>query len=629
MSTQPQPDPTAPAPTSGSGAPPRAISIPVDERPRLRGVDVRALLAAAALLTVGWWNTFGEMWLRWFPAWTHTDLSLSKRLTEGDSYYTHGPMVPLISLFIAFCIHRRVGAPCSRTTPSRFLAVCVGLLSLVFIRLGASYMGEALGRATFLLPAGACIGVAAWLYRRGGTLPATLVGGLMLAGSLLLHLLSVYARVTFVSGFALIGTLAALVVLWGGWSLLRAYWLPVVFLIFMVPLPMEKIAQLNFELKFLAGEAAVWTTNRVFHVPAVMSGSYVHFLPGPDGQPKTLVVEDVCSGLRSMISLICFASLFALVCRVKGLWRVLLLLLAVPVAVFCNIARMTFLNLIAHYYTTRDAGPDSALHGMSGMLVFALALAILFGVEQIILFAGRRLHRDWSDERLLGFLDALPRLKHSLPAVARPGVLAALALSAVLSLYWSRQAVAQNVSGEAKQAVPASVTIDGKVLKGQDYDLDEKTLIILETNDYIYRRYAAAATGRGVDLLIVFSASNRKGTHPPEVCLQGADQQITSKQEYEVKLPRTGSIRMRELITQRSRGGQTLHLYVYKCGDKYTPDFTAQQATIFINSLLRRNASGALIRYSVDVTGDDLDAARRTAVAAVEATMPVIDKHLP
>ena len=42
-----------------------------------------------------------------------------------------------------------------------------------------------------------------------------------------------------------------------------------------------------------------------------------------------------------MISLICFAALFALICRAKGFWRIVMLALAVPVAVVCNIARIT------------------------------------------------------------------------------------------------------------------------------------------------------------------------------------------------------------------------------------------------------------------------------------------------
>lgn len=608
-------------------APPRAIPTPID-RPGLSGGNVFALLLSVALIMTAWWSTFAQMWYRWFPGWDLVNESLSKRMTEGDSYYTHGPMVPLVSLFIAFMIHRRVGVPCNREAPARFLAACIGVVSLFFIRLGMSSMGEALGQWLFYAPAGIGLLITAWLAWRGGALPASLVGGLLLAGALGLHLLSVYARVMFVSGFALVGTLAALTLIWGGWSLLRAYWLPIVFLLFMIPLPMEMIARLNFQLKFLAGETAVWATNSIFGVPAFMSGSFISFTPEPDGTPKTLVVENVCSGLRSLISLICFASLFALVCRAKGFWRIVMLLLAVPVAVFCNVVRITFLNLIAHYHSVEMAGPDSTLHNLSGMLVFALALALLFGVEQLILLAGRLLMRDWSDERLLGYLDALPKLKSTSPAFASPAVLLVLAVTAGVSIYWSRQIVAVNISDQAQSAVPRTLVIDGHEYGSEDLELDQKTLTILETNDYIYRRFNAGTAARVADLLIVFSANNRKGTHPPEVCLEGVDQQIISKRDYNVKMPRTGTVRMRELVTQ-NRGFQAIHLYVYKCGDAYTPDFTTQQATIFLNGLMGRNTAGALIRYTVDVRGHDMETARQIAVGAAEASLPIIDERLP
>jgi EpsI family protein len=535
-----------------------------------------ALLTSVALLAVAWMHTFSQMWLRWFPAWQNPRYAddLGKRLTEGDSYYTHGPLVPLVSLAIAWFVYRRVGAPVSRTRTS------------------------------------------------------SAAGWLLLLGGLLLHLVSVYARVTFVSGFALIAVLGGLVLVWGGWALARAYWLPIAFLAFMVPLPMSAIADLNLKLKFTAGESALWLTTHVFGIPAVMDGSYVYFASGPGEPPKFLVIEDVCSGLRSLISLICFASLFALICRAKGVWRLVMLAMAVPVAIGCNIARITILNLTAHYGSVEMAGPGSAIHDMSGLLVFALALATLFGLEQVIVRLGKWLKRDWIDLRLLGYLETIKAIPGQAMAMRRPAVIAMLALVAALSVMWSKQSVAEHRGSVAGKAVAPDVQISGDVYRGVDLELDDLTLDILETRDYLYRRFTQARTGKWIDFLIVFSADNRKGTHPPEVCLTGGGDQLVAKREHEMNLPDMGRVVMRELITQRGQA-QTYHLYVYKCGDSYTPSFFVQQATIFMNGLLSRNAAGALIRLTCPVENQDVESARAFAVAAAHELMPQVDRGLP
>ena len=534
------------------------------------------LLLIVVLLAAGWHRTFMEMWLRWFPAW-HTDgLTLMDRFTQGDSYYTHGPLVPLTNLVIAWLIHKRVGVPVRRSRS------------------------------------------AAWL------------GGLMLAVFLIFHLLSVSpsARVMFVSGFSLIGVIGGLVLLWGGWPLARAYWLPIVLLFFMVPIPEVAIVDLNFRLKFLAGETALWLTTNLFGVPAVMDGSYVYLPPDELGNPKTLVIENVCSGLRSLISLIWFAALFAMVCRTRGWWRLFMLAMAGPVAVASNIVRITSLNLAAHYGSIQIAGPKGWFHDLSGLLVFALALGFLFTLEQAVITLSKVCRRDWIDYRLLGYLDGISRSDIANHGRTQVAPLVALGLTAALSVYWSTYVWEGDVSTAIEDVVPVSIEFDGVTFEGEDHKLDQLSLIILEYPDYVYRRYMSPNTGDWVDLLIVFSANNRKGTHPPEVCIEGAGNKITTTQVTSMTVPEFGEVSMRELITQRANE-QTCFLYIYKCGDKYTPSFFAQQFWIFVNGLTARNTSGALIRISVSARTQDVEPARKLAADAASALMPYIDQKLP
>jgi EpsI family protein len=557
----------------------QALQSQLEARPDIR-VSPQALAALAVtigLMIATWWHALTEMWFRWFPGWINTAMPLTDRLTMGDSYYTHGPLVPMASAIIAYMIYKRVGLPCHRTRGS------------------------------------------------------ALFGTAAMAFSLLVQVVAARADVTFLAGFAMLGVMISLLVLWGGWGMLRAYWLPILFLVFMVPLPMDTVAKINFQLKTVAGDSALWLTSHVFGVAAIREGSTVYL---PDD--KTLVIENVCSGLRSLISLICFASLFALICRVKGMWRLFLLLMAVPVAIATNVLRITLMNLAAYYQGVEVAGPGGWAHDFSGIFVFALALAIMFGLEWCIIKLSKVLKRDWTDPRLLGYLDELPKTAGQHLRMVRPVPMLGLALVAYLSTSWALEPPSPHKGEMASRAVPTTVFVDGERFDrdGPDREMDVKTLTILQTNDYLYRAYISKRSGERFDVSVVFSANNRKGTHPPEVCLEGGGARVVSKQVHDVTLPadpgRRGEItfRMRELVTEHN-GVKQMHLYTFKCGSSYTPDFFWQQMTIFLNAFVDRNTAGALIRFDVPIVNDNEDDARALVLRAAKAVMQEVDRGLP
>ncbi|MGN6370176.1 MAG: exosortase/archaeosortase family protein [Phycisphaerae bacterium] len=247
-----------------------------------------------------------------------------ERWHVSTGYYSHGPLVLPISLVAAWIIIRRNGLPMHSTRSSRVIALVV------------------------------------------------------LVGSLLIHLASMYARVIFVSGFMMLPILAAFVLYLGGWPMLRRLWFPIAFLAFMVPLPDLTIYNINFHLKIFAAQASTAAVNAV-GIPAYLKGSDI-FLQGG----KQLTVEDACSGLRSLISLVAFATLFTYACRLRGYKRLLLLLSAVPIAVAANVVRIAVLTIVANDYSVALATPGGWAHDMMGFVVFVIAFCIMFTLESLL-----------------------------------------------------------------------------------------------------------------------------------------------------------------------------------------------------------------------------------------------------
>ncbi|HUO07325.1 MAG TPA: exosortase/archaeosortase family protein [Phycisphaerae bacterium] len=247
-----------------------------------------------------------------------------ERWHVSTGYYSHGPLVLPIAIACGWVIVRRRGLPMRSTRGSRALAL------------------------------------------------------VMLVGALLIHLASMYARVIFVSGFMMIPVGAAFVLYLGGWVMLGRLWFPVAFLAFMVPLPDLTIYNLNFHLKIFAAEASTAIVNAL-GVPAYLKGSDI-FLAGG----KQLTVEDACSGLRSLISLVAFAALFTYACRLRGYKRLLLLLSAVPIAVAANVVRIAVLTLVANQYSVALATPGGRVHDVMGFVVFVIAFCIMFVLEGLL-----------------------------------------------------------------------------------------------------------------------------------------------------------------------------------------------------------------------------------------------------
>ena len=527
------------------------------------------ILLAAGLLAAYAQNFF-EMWQRWFPAWKHADLGLYKRIMEGESYYTHGPLVPIVSLIIAVLLIRHTSIPVRRSP---------------------------------------------------------VLGSVVLVGSLLFHLVACLARINFASGFSVIGVLAGLVLLVWGRTALRRLWFPVAFLIFMVPLPEVSIAQMNFRLKMMAADLGVRLADAA-GILAERSGNQV-FLEGD----KHLVIANVCNGLRTLISLLAFGAIYTYICKLRGVWRVGLFAMTIPVAVVSNSIRILGLILVADIWDAKTA--TGAFHDISGLMIYVMAFGMMFGIERLVLGVREMVGRP---AKVLPLFDGVQRDPQDegqwSRMVAAGGGAAgwaavALVLVTAAGALWLNRSVPPAWNGKvARGALPAELAIDGKNLQSYELEMDDLTLTILETRDYLYRRYVSPGTAP-LDFCVIFSQDNRKGTHPPDLCLEGGSgQDIVAKGD--VLIPAAGdraALPCREIVVQ-SGTERTYFLYTYRCGNKYTASFWQQQFTIFSNGLLNRNASGALIRVSTPV-GTSLPDTRKRSMALMAAAVPHLERALP
>lgn len=243
---------------------------------------------------------------------------LYENYTRSTSYYSHGFMVPFVSAFFIWRDRKRLSE--MPKTPS--IWGYAFLLLACFMVLGGDLLGFRIFGQAAIIP--------------------------LLIGLILIFL---------------------------GKRHLVHMWFPLVFLLFMIPLPESLTTSMTFRVKMLATEGAVWLANAVY-LPMIRDGSYIHF------NGDRLLVGDVCGGLRSLIALLALGAIMSYISQ-AGTWaRVLILLVSVPIAVLSNILRIFLLCVVGYFWGSGIA--SGWVHDLSGVLIYLVALVLMLGLEGLL-----------------------------------------------------------------------------------------------------------------------------------------------------------------------------------------------------------------------------------------------------
>jgi exosortase len=193
-----------------------------------------------------------------------------------------------------------------------------------------------------------------------------------------LQVLGSLSGTLIISGFALALSLMGVVGFFYGRRCLGIVFLPLAFLIMMVPLPSYFLGQVSWYLQVAASTISGWVLGAI-GVPVFQDGNLLH-LPN-----YVLEVKQACSGSRSVFALISMALLLGLALERKW-WVRLSLMLAAPVlAVAANTVRIVGTGLLA--WRVGDLAANESLHEVWGLLVFVIAVGGLLAFQRFLRWA--------------------------------------------------------------------------------------------------------------------------------------------------------------------------------------------------------------------------------------------------
>jgi len=237
----------------------------------MKKINLVKFAAAIVLLLAAYVPTITWMADRWFAK---------------ESYYSHGILIPLISLFI---IWQRKDA-------------------LSKVRISGSFAGL-------------------WI----------------IAISLFVNILCAALKIYFISGFSLVFAIYGLVLFFFGKDMVRQLIFPLFVLFLMIPLPLVIIGNLTVKLKLLAAHLSTFALNRI-GFRCVLDGSVI-LMPA-----SRLEVAAPCSGLRSIIALLTLGLLFSYSVKTSYLKKSIIFLSSVPIAIASNVLRIVVVAVVNDLY---------------------------------------------------------------------------------------------------------------------------------------------------------------------------------------------------------------------------------------------------------------------------------------
>jgi exosortase D (VPLPA-CTERM-specific) len=434
-----------------------------------------------------------------------------------------------------------------------------------------------------------------------------------------LQVLGAMSAVYEIAQYGFVVCIWGMVIAAAGLRSLPVLWVPLAYLLFMVPMATFVERQLTAGLQLLSSQIGV-AVIRAAGLSVFLEGNVI------DLGSYQLQVAEACSGMRYLFPLMSFGFLCAVLMRGRWWQRTILFVSTVPITILMNSVRIGIIGILVNYYGIEQA--EGFLHDFEGWVVFMACVLILFA--EIWIFARMEKQKFL---QIFGLdIPALPDLQQ-LNARARPNlpVLAGtviLILAGVVSLTVTRPASLIPVHAPL-YTFPMQIGD----WQGRDQAIDQQSLDALKLSDYTSSIFVRPADPVPIGLWIAYYDEQVQGasTHSPRSCLPGGGWRIETLEEYAVPGVRVdGSAqRVNRAVIAMGDQRQLVYYWFAQRGRTVTNEF-AVKWYIFWDGLTKNRTDGALVRITTYVGDvDQLPAADARLQAFMRDIDPKLSYFLP
>lgn len=446
-------------------------------------------------------------------------------------------------------------------------------------------------------------------------------GIVVIALALLLAILGNLAEIPDIVTYAMILWLGGVVLTVFGWHRGIRHQLPVLHLVFMLPLPQFLYWKLTILLQSYSSQLGVWFID-LAGVSVFLEGNVI------DLGVYKLQVAEACSGLRYLFPILSFSYLFSILYR-GPLWhKAVLLLSAAPLTVFMNSVRIGIIGILVDRYGIEQA--EGFLHFFEGWVIFLACISILFGLAVLLqrLTPNPLPLAEAIDLDTRGFGPILARVL----AIRGSFALAlATALTVAVSTVWILQRPAETVAMARDPFALFPRQIGDWA--GSTALLDADVERVLGASDYLNATYATPLEAGYVNMFVAFynKQTDGSGIHSPEVCLPVGGWEIFSLVPHQVDFSAAGYgvFEVNRAVIQKGLSKQLVYYWFEQRGKRMVNDFRAKLSVVH-DGLTMGRTDGALVRYVTPIWEGETEAdAEARLVRFIGQSLPPLPRFVP
>ena len=431
--------------------------------------------------------------------------------------------------------------------------------------------------------------------------------------SMVVLVLGVLGADIFLPRVSLLILLAGLVILFQGWKFFRAVLFPWAFLILMIPIPALIMNRVTFPLQLLAATLSAALLELV-GIVVLLGGNILTLASG-----QQLDVAEACSGIRSLLTLVTLAIVYGYLMETRTWVRVVLVCLTVPIAVVANSFRVFATGLLMQFGYIDEA--EGVPHALAGVLIFAVALMMLFAVHRVISLIWKS---GPAAPRNVAHLKEQPTRGMRVKAGSfRSWVVAVPMLATAIGLQ-------AHSSGDVKHVGSLPSQIGGWT--GRDIPISQEELDILGPGEYLQRDYENASQLQPkINLYVPFFPSQKAGDtiHSPDHCLLGAGWFPTSREVIQLTRPDGSPMPVDRYVVSKS-GQRQLVLYWFQAHGRVVASEWRTKYYLISDSIRMNRSDGGMVRLMTPILkSESPDAAQVRMMKLGSQLLPLLDSYMP
>jgi exosortase D (VPLPA-CTERM-specific) len=392
---------------------------------------------------------------------------------------------------------------------------------------------------------------------------------------------------------------------------------PLVYLFFMVPLPVAIYISTSAEMQLLSSKLGMVFIS-LFHVPATLEGNIIIL------ESARLEVAEACSGLRYLFPLVSFAFLISMLLDDRFWKKAIIVISSVPIAIILNAGRIAMIAVLLEWLGI-DTSTGSA-HAFEGFAIFFLCIVLLFLEVWCLLKIGKPRGRFVLSELLVLDLSGLQRL------IAWPVTRASL-LAGIILLTGTGIVATLPVRAEViPQRLPLALfPMDFEGWHGTPQTLDSESVNALGLTDYLVTDYTdEASVDARLNFYIAYYASQRAGihAHSPQLCIPGGGWSIISQSIIAMPLATGGSAEANRVVIEKRGARQIVYYWFEERGRHLAKEGTLKYYALR-DALVDNRTDGALIRIVIPTYGGNEAAADALATKFAKDATALLQSFVP